>query len=70
MPTSIPGTGPKWFDGTILHCFVAPTHAMPLPQSRFDVFDDPGLFFFKVFNLPPALTISLSSFLHDGQYLK
>jgi len=62
--------GPKWFDGTILHFLVLPTHAIPLPQSLFDVDIDSGVFFFEAFNFSPALTISFSSFLHDGQYLK
>jgi hypothetical protein len=60
--------GPKWFGGTMLHFFVLPTHAIPLPQSRFDV--DADVFFFEAFNFPPAFTISFSSFLHVGQYLK
>jgi len=70
VPTSTPGIGPKWFDGTILHFFVLPTHAIPLPQSLFDVEIDSGVFFLDTFNFSPALTISFSSFLHDGQYLK
>lgn len=70
VPTSTPGIGPKWFDGTMLHFFVLPTHAIPLPQSRFDVDVDSGVFFFELFNFSPAFTISFSSFLHNGQYLK
>lgn len=69
VPTSTPGMGPKWFDGTILHFFVLPTHAMPFPQSLLLVDIDSGVIFLETFNLSPAFTISFSSFLQDGQYL-
>lgn len=70
VPTSTPGIGPKWDGGTVLHSLVLPTQAMPFPQSRLDLDVDSGVFFFDFFNFSPALTISFSSFLQDGQYLK
>ena len=29
LPTGTPGMGPKWLEGTMVHCLVRPTHAMP-----------------------------------------
>jgi len=52
----------------MLHVLVLPTHAIPFPQSRFDV--EANVFFLVAFNFPPAFTISFSSFLQVGQNLK
>lgn len=70
VPTSTPGILPKWLDGTILHFFVLPTQAMPLPQSRFGFVVVFVCVFLDSFNFPPALTISFVSSLQVGQYLK
>lgn len=51
----------------MLHFFVLPTQAIPLPQFRFDV--ETVDLSFETFNFSPAFTISLSSFLHKEQYL-
>ena len=37
VPTMTPGTGPKWLDGTMVHCLVRPTHAMPCIETFYDI---------------------------------
>lgn len=72
VPTSTPGTGPKWFSGTMVQVFCLAAQANPLPQSRddWDLAERITDFFLLSFNISPAFTISVSSFLHRGQYLE
>ena len=34
VPTGTPGMGPKWLEGTMVHCLVLPTHAIPCSQQE------------------------------------
>lgn len=63
--------GPKWLAGTMVHSVVRPTHAMPLPQSRWEeeVADAIFAFFLLSFSFSPACTTSLESVRQLGQYL-
>ena len=43
MPTSTPGMGPKWLEGTLVHVLERPVVAIPPPQSRLLLFCIDGI---------------------------
>ena len=71
LPIGIPGIGPKWLEGTIVHCFVRPTQAIPFPQSLLQpcFFEIMLAFFLESRIFSPALITSEQSVLQLGQYL-